>query len=139
MNEAIIERLFTATAFGGAAVLAYILYNRLALKRAESKVGRFEGYHPGLPALVYFSTPSCTPCRTVQRPIIERLKASLGEWLQVIEIDASKHPEVAREWGVVSVPTTFVIDRSGRPRYVNHGIVPAEKLIQQLELEDYTI
>jgi hypothetical protein len=37
------------------------------------------------------------------------------------------------------VPTTFVIDANGKPRYVNHGVAMAEKLIQQLEIEDYSI
>jgi hypothetical protein len=54
-------------------------------------------------------------------------------------VDASAQPEVAQEWGVLSVPTTFVIDASGKPRFVNHGVANAEKLIQQLELEDYEI
>jgi len=39
----------------------------------------------------------------------------------------------------MSVPTTFVIDVTGKPRYVNHGIATAEKLLQQLEIEDYSI
>ncbi len=57
----------------------------------------------------------------------------------MIEVDASARPEIAQEWGVLSVPTTFVIAANGQPRYVNHGVASAEKLIQQLELEDYTI
>ncbi|HLE53485.1 MAG TPA: hypothetical protein VI755_15570, partial [Anaerolineales bacterium] len=36
-------------------------------------------------------------------------------------------------WGVLSVPTTFIIDRRGRPRRVNHGVASAEKLFKQIE------
>ena len=82
---------------------------------------------------------SCAPCKTVQRPTIERMKTSHGKWFQVIEVDASQQPEIAQEWGVLTVPTTFVIDASGQPRYVNQGIATAKKLIQQLEIEDYSI
>lgn len=134
-----LERLLIAAAIIGLGILAYLLVNRRILAAADSKVKRFEAYRPGLPALVYFTTPTCSPCKTIQRPAIERMKNSLGKWFQVIEVDASARPEVAQEWGVLSVPTTFVIDATGKPRYVNHGVTLADKLIQQLELEDYTI
>jgi thiol-disulfide isomerase/thioredoxin len=134
-----LERLFIAAAIAGAGLLAYLLVNRRLLSAADSKVKRFGSYRPGLPALVYFTTPTCSPCKTIQRPAIERMKNNLGKWFQVIEVDASTQPEVAQEWGVLSVPTTFVIDAAGKPRYVNHGVATADKLIQQLELEDYTI
>jgi thiol-disulfide isomerase/thioredoxin len=139
MNVEILERLLIAAAIGGLGVLGFILFNRFTLKRAESKVARFASYRPGLPALVYFTTPTCAPCKTVQRPAIERMKAKMGAWFQVIEVDASAAPEVAQEWGVMSVPTTFIIDASGTPRYVNHGVTDAQTLIQQLDLEDFSI
>lgn len=139
MNAEVLERLFIAAAISSLAVTAYLLLNRYILQRASSKVSRFPSYQSGLPAIVYFTTPTCAPCKTMQRPAIERIKAAYGKWFQVIEIDASQQPEVAQEWGVMTVPTTFVIDASGQPRYVNQGIAAAEKLIQQLEIEDYSI
>lgn len=139
MNADILERLVLAALISGLAAGAYLLFNRYVLRQAASKLGRLPAYQPGLPALVYFTTPTCTPCKTMQRPVIERLKTRYGRWFQVIEVDASQHPEIAREWGVMTVPTTFVIDASGKPRYVNQGIAAAEKLIQQLELEDFSI
>jgi len=139
MNAEAWERLLVAGAISSLAVVAYLLFNRITLKRASSKVSRFESYQTGLPAIVYFTTPGCVPCKTVQRPAIERMKASYGKWFQVIEVDASTSPDLAQEWGVMSVPTTFVIDANGQPRYVNHGVASAEKLIQQLEIEDYSI
>jgi thioredoxin-like negative regulator of GroEL len=57
----------------------------------------------------------------------------LGERLQVIEVDAAAHPEVAGQWGVMSVPTTFIVDANGQPRHVNHGVTPQDKLLRQLE------
>jgi len=139
MNVEILERLIIAVALSGLGVLGFILFNRFTLKRAESKVARFASYRPGLPALVYFTTPTCAPCKTVQRPAIERIKSTMGAWFQVIEVDVSTAPDMAQEWGVMSVPTTFIIDASGKPRYVNHGVTNAETLIQQLELEDFSI
>jgi len=139
MDAEVLIRLLIAAAISGLGVAVYILVNRVTLRRAESKVARFQSYRSGLPALVYFTTPTCAPCKTVQRPAIEQLRGRFGYWFQVIEVDASSQPDVAQEWGVLSVPTTFVIDASGKPRYVNHGVTNAATLIKQLELDDYSI
>ena len=39
---------------------------------------------------------------------------------------------LARDWSVLSVPTTFVLDRDGTPRQVNHGFASTEKLLGQI-------
>ena len=52
---------------------------------------------------------------------------------QIIEVDASERMDLASEWGVMSVPTTFILDKSGRPRQINHGVTRAEKLLAQLK------
>lgn len=139
MGADLLERLLLSLAIIAAGMAAYLTFNRLTLARAGSKVRRLKSYRPGLPAVVYFTTPTCTPCKTMQRPTLRRLQENFGKWFQVIEVDASAHPNLANEWGVVSVPTTFIIDAAGKPRHVNHGVATAEKLIQQLELEDYSI
>ena len=88
---------------------------------------------PAVATLLYFTTPDCRPCKTMQRPAIERLRRQVGERLEVIEIDASLQPELAVEWGVLSVPTTFVLDAGGAPRHVNHGVTGVDKLLRQVE------
>jgi thiol-disulfide isomerase/thioredoxin len=133
MNPDVFARLLAAVVIGGLGCAAYLLINRLILGRATSKVKHFGAYQSGQPAIVYFTTPSCAPCKTVQRPAIEKLKKALGERLQVFEVDASAQPELAQDWGVLSVPTTFIIDSEGTPRHVNHGVATTEKLTQQLE------
>ncbi len=137
--EVVIERFLLAAAILGAGVAAYALVNRLLLRRAASRLARLASYQPGLPVLVYFTTPGCLPCRTIQRPAIERLQTRFGRCFQVIEVDASRHSRLAREWGVMSVPTTFIFDANGKPRYVNHGVTQAETLMRQLELEDFSV
>ena len=56
------------------------------------------------------------------------------EWLdpQVIEIDTTVAPALAAAWGVFSLPTTFILDAVGQARHVNHGVVSAKKIQQQL-------
>jgi thioredoxin-like negative regulator of GroEL len=50
----------------------------------------------------------------------------------VVEIDAAAQPDQAGHWGVLSVPTTILIDPAGKPRHINHGVAPAEKLRRQI-------
>ncbi len=57
----------------------------------------------------------------------------LGEELEVVEIDATERPDLAKAWGVMSVPTTFVLDTRGEARYVNNGVARAEKLLEQIQ------
>ncbi|HLO13819.1 MAG TPA: thioredoxin family protein [Anaerolineales bacterium] len=117
---------------GFGAFLYWFVCQRLLL-RARNNVFTLFNKLPDKPLLVYFTTPDCAPCKTVQRPAIDRVSNLLGEKLQVVEIDATERPDLAKVWGVMSVPTTFVIDERGEARYVNNGVARAEKLLEQIQ------
>ena len=90
--------------------------------------------------IVYFTTPDCAPCKTVQRPALSKLLTLTGDGVQLIEIDATQRPDLAKQWGVMSVPTTFVLDARGEARYVNNGVTRVEKLMEQFQsLSDFEI
>jgi thioredoxin 1 len=126
-------RALWALVIAGTLTGVYWLVNKVLISRARGKRLGLESIQPGVPAILYFTTPTCVPCRTVQRPALARLVERLGESVQVVEIDASAQPELANYWGVLSVPTTFIIDSRGRPRRINHGIANVEKLQGQIE------
>lgn len=129
-----LTRIFLAVLIVAAGLVAYALANRLILRRARRNhpAHALPSYQPGTPAILYFTTPECAACKTVQRPALQRLSQKLGSGLRVIEIDAQQRPDLAGQWGVLSVPTTFILDPQGEPRHVNHGVTHAEKLAQQL-------
>jgi thioredoxin 1 len=112
---------------------SYWIINRIILGRASRKHLGLETFLPGSPAILYFTTPYCIPCKTVQRPALARLQESVGHLVQVIQVDAFVRSDLADFWGVLSVPTTFIIDSQGAPRLVNHGVTSTEKLIEQLK------
>lgn len=113
--------------------LAYWAYNRFLLHRVGRSDRGLEGFAPGRPGVLYFTTPQCQPCITQQRPALARLQDQLGEQVQVLQVDATQRPDLADYWGVLSVPTTFIIDAQGQPRGVNHGVASTDKLRRQLE------
>ncbi|HET9909425.1 MAG TPA: thioredoxin family protein [Anaerolineales bacterium] len=115
----------------GAAVYWYINY-RLLL-RAKNNIFTLFNRLPKKPVIVYFTTPDCVPCKTVQRPALDQIRSLLGEKLQVVEINAYERPDLAQRWGVMSVPTTFLLDASGEARYVNNGVARVEKLMEQVK------
>jgi len=129
----ILLRFGLAIVIIGLGAFAYWLVNQRLLVRARSNVFTLFNTLPDKPVLVYFTTPDCAPCKTIQRPAINRVSHVLGEGLEVIEIDATERPDLAKAWGVMSVPTTFVLDPRGEARYVNNGVARAEKLLEQIK------
>lgn len=105
----------------------------VALHRASKVESVLQATSPGQTTIVYFTTPDCAPCKTVQRPALNRLKTVMGERLRVVEINAYEQPEQAKAWGVMSVPATFILDARGKPRQANFGATPFEKLARQVE------
>src|SRR4051812_13096154 len=70
----------------------------------------------GRPAVVAFSTPSCTECRTRQAPALNRLASTLGDAVTVRSLSALDHPDLVSQVGILTVPATVVLDRQGTVR-----------------------
>jgi thioredoxin-like negative regulator of GroEL len=88
----------------------------------------------GRRALVSFSTPSCAACHTAQAPAVTAAEAQLGpSAVRVIKIDAARQPDVARAFGVMTVPSTIVLAPSGQVVAVNQGFAPSGRLVEQLQ------
>ena len=133
MNTDILLRFGLAIVIIGLGAFAYWLINQRLLIRARNNTFTLFSAPRNKPVLVYFTTPDCLPCKTVQRPAIDQVSSMLGEGLEVIEINAYDQPELAKTWGVMSVPTTFLLDARGEARYVNNGVARAEKLLEQIQ------
>ena len=133
MSADILLRLFLAIGIIILGAAAYWLINQRLLARAKNNLFTLFKTLPKKPVLVYFTTSDCAPCKTVQRPAIEQVSNLFGEKLHVIEINAYERPDLARVWGVISVPTTFLLDARGEARYVNNGVARANKLMEQIQ------
>jgi thiol-disulfide isomerase/thioredoxin len=133
MTSEILLRLGIAVGIIFLGVSVYWLINQRLLTRAGNQVRSLLNPLPNKPTIVYFTTPDCAPCKTIQRPALDKVSNLFGDGLQVVEIDATERPDLARTWGVMSVPTTFLLNSRGEARYVNNGVVRVEKLMEQIQ------
>ncbi len=132
LAEGTLARLVLAVLLIAGLVGTYRIVTMLVLARAGRKGHSLSQFTPGTPGVVFFTTPDCVTCKAAQKPALKALADRLSGRLQVIEVDALDNAVLAKEWSVLSVPTTFVLDRDGRPRQVNHGFASTEKLFGQL-------
>ncbi|MCW5875928.1 MAG: thioredoxin family protein [Anaerolineales bacterium] len=131
--EDVLLRAALAAAIAVAGWAAVHLLSRRAARRGEARLAELQPSGTASKVLVYFTTPSCVPCHTIQRPAIEQARRALGAALEVIEINAEAQPQLAGRWGVLSVPTTYLFNRRGEMKRANYGVVRAEKLLEQLQ------
>jgi thiol-disulfide isomerase/thioredoxin len=101
-------RLAIATAAVATISLAYV-----AWRRPPGRLIRLDLVDLGVdgPVIVQFTTRYCAPCRAA-RPKLESLAE--GAAIRYTQIDVGERPEVARQYGVRTVPTIVVAARSGR-------------------------
>ena len=133
MLNATLVRLLCAVLICGASVAAYRIVSAAVLRKARRGAGSLSLLSPGVPGIVYFTTKDCATCKAAQRPALRTLEERMEGRIQVVEVDAGERPDLARQWSVLSVPTTFILDGAGRPRQINHGFASARKLQGQLE------
>jgi thioredoxin 1 len=81
--------------------------------------GVFEGVGIREPAIVQFTTAWCAPCRAAASHLEE---AADRAGLPYRQIDVGERPEVARMFGIRTVPTVAVTGRGGRVLRVWTGV-----------------
>jgi thioredoxin-like negative regulator of GroEL len=93
-----------------------------------------DGEPDGRPTVVAFSTPSCHACHSAQRPALAALEERADGQVRVVHVDAAERPEVAKAFGVMTVPATTVLDGRGTVIAANQGFATTQTLAAQLGL-----
>lgn len=89
---------------------------------------KFEGKRP---AVVDFYATWCGPCKMVA-PILEDLAKTYADKVDIYKVDVDKEPEIARAFGISSIPTMLFIPVEGDPQTAV-GALPKADLQKNIE------
>lgn len=83
------------------------------------------------PCIIDFYATWCGPCKRLA-PILEEISKEYQGKIYVYKIDIDKEKELAKTWGIRSVPTMFFCPMESEPQMAK-GLLPKKTIIEAIE------
>lgn len=84
-----------------------------------------------LPKMLELGSVGCLPC-DIMEPIIAALKSELRAKVDIEFIDVAKHPEVAEEHRIMTIPTQVFLDADGNELDRHIGVYEKEDILANM-------
>ena len=83
--------------------------------------------------ILAFSSDDCRQCHEMQIPALQRVLDARGSKVSVAEVDAPNSPELTQRYRILTLPSTVIMDASGRAHAVNYGFANTQRLLDQVD------
>ena len=84
-----------------------------------------------IPVLVDFYADWCGPCK-MMAPVVEKIDVEYGGKVKVGKINVDENPEIAGNYGVMTIPTIMVI-KGGQDVEKTIGVQPKKALTNAID------
>lgn len=132
---AVPDRIVIVAALTAAVILIGLASRWIARRRASALLGQplppelQERLPSGSASLLYFFGPHCASCR-LQAQVVDDLEE---RGIHALRINATEEPDLAGWFGVLTVPSTVIVDRDQSVRQFLPGFQPAATLEASLQ------
>jgi len=83
--------------------------------------------------ILAFSSDDCRQCHEMQIPALQRVLDARGSKVSVAEVDAPNSPDLTQRYRIMTLPSTVIMDASGRAHAVNYGFANTQRLLDQVD------
>jgi len=83
--------------------------------------------------ILVFSSDDCAQCHRLQAPAIQRVLAARGVSVAITEVDAPTSPELTARYRILTLPSTAILDATGKTHAINYGFANTSKLLAQVD------
>lgn len=83
--------------------------------------------------ILVFSSDDCAQCHRLQSPAIQKVLAARGSSVAITEVDAPTSPDLTARYRILTLPSTAILDATGKTHAINYGFANSTKLLAQVD------